>query len=94
MAHNGLCADAAVEGAHQQNDVGLRVSDFELLNVPVGVLVRDAQRGVYHGGEDLVFGAASGAIGVARLDRRISGAAGIRARTAAQQMANGLRPSG
>jgi basic membrane lipoprotein Med (substrate-binding protein (PBP1-ABC) superfamily) len=94
MAHRGLCAEATVAGAHQQNDVGLRTSDFELLNVPVGVLVRDAQNGVFHGGEDLVFGAASGAIGVAHLDRRISGEIGVRARTAAQQMANGLRPSG
>jgi basic membrane lipoprotein Med (substrate-binding protein (PBP1-ABC) superfamily) len=94
MAHRGLCADATVEGAHQQNDVGLRVSDFELIDVPVGVLVRDAENGVYHGGEDLVFGTASGAIGVAHLDRRISGVAGVRARSAAQQMANGLRPSG
>jgi basic membrane lipoprotein Med (substrate-binding protein (PBP1-ABC) superfamily) len=94
MAHRGLCADATVAGAHQQNDVGMRTSDFELANVPVGVLVRDAQKGVYHGGEDLVFGAASGAIGVSHLDRRISGEAGVRARTAAQQMANGLRPTG
>jgi basic membrane lipoprotein Med (substrate-binding protein (PBP1-ABC) superfamily) len=94
MAHRGLCADATVAGAHQQNDVGLRTSDFELANVPVDVLVRDAQKGVYHGGEDLVFGAASGAIGVGQLDPRISGEAGVRARSAAQQMANGLRPSG
>jgi hypothetical protein len=64
------------------------------VDVPVGALVRDAQNGVYHGGEDLVFGAASGAIGVAHLDRRISGEVGIRARTAAQQMANGLPLSG
>ncbi len=94
IAHRGLCADASIEGAHQQNVVGLRISDFELVNVPVGVLVRDAQNGVYHGGEDLAFGTASGAIGVAHLDRRISGEAGIHARSAAQQMANGLRPSG
>lgn len=94
MAKRGLCADATIEGAHQQNVVGMRISDFELLAVPVGVLVRDAQNGVYHGGEDLVFGSASGTIGVAHLDRRISGDAGVRARSAAQQMANGLRPSG
>ena len=94
MADRGLCADAAVEGAHQQNDAALRSSDFELVNVPVSSLLRDAQRGVYHGGEDLIFGTASGAIGVAHLDRRISGAIGIRARTAAQQMANGQPPSG
>jgi len=94
MADRGLCAEATVEGAHQQNGVGLRTSDFELVNVPVGMLVHDAQTGVYRGGEDLLFGASTGAIGVAHLDRRISGAAGVRVRTAAQQMANGLRPSG
>lgn len=94
MAHGGLCADAAVEGAHQQNKVGLRIADFELLDAPVGAVVRDAVNGIYHGGEDLVFGARTGAIGVVRLDGGVSEAAGIRARAAAQQLANGLRPSG
>jgi hypothetical protein len=94
MAHGGLCADAAVDGAHQQNVVGLRISDFELLDVPVGVVVRDAVNGAYHGGEDLVFDAGSGAVAVRRLDRGVSEAAGIRARAAAQQLANGLPPSG
>jgi hypothetical protein len=94
MSHDGLCADAAVDGAHQQNKVGLRISDFELLDIPVGVVLRDAVIGVYHGGEDLVFGATSGAIGVRSLDRRIPGDVRIRARAAAQELANGLRPSG
>jgi hypothetical protein len=94
MAHDGLCADAAVDGAHQQNKVGLRISDFEVLDVPAGVVLHDAVNGIYHGGEDIVFSAASGAIGIARLDRLVSGEAGIRARAAAQQLANGLRPSG
>ncbi|MFL5955681.1 MAG: hypothetical protein ACJ76I_16410 [Gaiellaceae bacterium] len=94
MARDGLCAEAAVDGAHQQNVVGLRISDFELRSVPVGVVVRDAVNGAYPGGEDLVFGATSGAIAVRRLDRRISGEAAIRARAAAQQLANGLRLSG
>ena len=94
MAHGGLCADAAIEGAHQQNRVGLRISDFELPEVPVGVLVRDAVSGVYRGGEDLVFGAASGTIGVQHLDPRISTDTAVRARAAAQQLAAGLRPAG
>lgn len=94
MAHQGLCADAAVDGAHQQNAPGLRISDFEILAVPAGVVVRDAVNGIYHGGEDIVFGAPSGAIAVRHLDRLVSGEAGIRARAAAQQLANGLRPSG
>ena len=33
MAHGGLCAAAAIAGAHQQNVVGLRLSDFELPDV-------------------------------------------------------------
>jgi basic membrane lipoprotein Med (substrate-binding protein (PBP1-ABC) superfamily) len=94
MAHGGLCADAAIEGAHQQNRVGLRISDFELLQVPVSVLIRDAVAGVYRGGEDLVFRAASGAIGVQHLDSRISADTAVRARSAAQQLAAGLRPAG
>ena len=93
MAHGGLCADAAIAGAHQQNRIGLRVSDFELPSVAVGVLVRDAVAGINRGGEDLVFGAASGAIGVLHLDRRIPTDVATRARTAAQELASGLRPS-
>jgi basic membrane lipoprotein Med (substrate-binding protein (PBP1-ABC) superfamily) len=94
MAHGGLCADAAIAGAHQQNRVGLEISDFELLEVPIGVIVHDALAGVYRGGEDLVFDASSGAIGVRRLDPRISANIAVRARAAAQQLAGTLPPSG
>ena len=94
MAHEGLCADAANAGAHQQNHVGLRISDFELPWVPVSALIGDAVAGIYRGGEDIAFGASSGAIGVRRLDPRISADVGVRARAAAQQLASGLRPSG
>lgn len=94
MAHGGACGEAAVAGAHQQNRVGLELSDFELPDVPAGVLVRDAVNGVYRGGEDIVFGAASGAVGVVRLDQRISPDVGIRARAAAQELASGLRATG
>jgi len=94
MAHGGTCADAAIAGAHQQNRIGLRIADFEFPDVPAGVVVGDAVSGVYHGGEDLVFGAASGAIGVSRLDPRVSPDLAVRAHTAAQQLASGLRPSG
>jgi basic membrane lipoprotein Med (substrate-binding protein (PBP1-ABC) superfamily) len=94
MAHEGICADAAVAGAHQQNRVGLRVSDFELTGLPVSIVVRDAVSGVYRGGEDLVFGAATGAVGIRRLDPRISPETVVRARAAAQQLASGQRPSG
>jgi basic membrane lipoprotein Med (substrate-binding protein (PBP1-ABC) superfamily) len=94
MAHGDGCAAAAVAGSHQTNHVGLRLSDFELPGVAATQIVHEAIGGVFHGGEDVVFGAASGAIGVARLDPRIAPATAIAARTAAQQVASGLRPSG
>jgi hypothetical protein len=50
--------------------------------------------GVFRGGEDIVFGASSGAIGVRQLDPRISADIAVRARAAAQQLSSGLRPSG
>jgi hypothetical protein len=93
LAHNGNCADAAIAGAHQQNHVGLRLGDFELPSVAAAQIVREAVGGVYHGGEDILFGASTGAIGVNRLDRRISAATAIAARTAAQDLASGRRPS-
>jgi hypothetical protein len=94
MAHQGLCADAAIAGAHQQNRVGLQISDFELTSVPIGVVMGDAVAGVYRGREDIVFGASSGAIGVRHLDPRVSADIAVRARAAAQQLSSGLRPSG
>ncbi len=94
MARGGLCADAAIAGAHQQNHPGLRLSDFLLPDAVATQVVRDAVGGVYHGGEDLVFGAASGAVGIRTLDPRISAATAVRARRAAQQLASGRPPSG
>jgi hypothetical protein len=94
MARGGLCADAAFAGVHQQNGSGLRLSDFELPEVPAAQIVRDAVNGIYHGGEDLVFGAGSGAIAVRTLDPRISPAIAVRARAAAQQLASGRPPTG
>lgn len=94
MARGELCASAAIAGAHQQNHPGLRLTDFLLPDVPATQVVRDAVEGVYHGGEDLVFGAASGAIGVRALDPRISPATAVRARAAAQELASGRPPSG
>jgi hypothetical protein len=94
MAQQGLCAEAAIAGAHQQNRVGLQISDFELASVPVGVLITDVVAGIYRGGEDIVFGASSGAIGVRHLDPQISPDIAVQARAAAQQLSSGLRPSG
>ena len=93
-AHKGLCAEASAVASHQQNHVALSVTDFELPGIPAAIVARDAVAGVYHGSEDLVFGATSGAIGVRRLDPRISVATALRARAAAQELASGLPPSG
>ena len=94
MAHGGPCAAAAIAGANEQNHAGLQVSDFELPSVAAEVVARDAVAGAFRGKEDLVFGLTSGAIGVNRLDPRIPQTTALRARTAAQQLANGLRPTG
>ncbi len=93
MARGGSCADAAIAGSHQANQVGLRVADFELPRVAAAQIVREAVAGVFHGGEDIVFGVTSGSIGVNRLDPRIGPATAIAARTAAQEIASGRRPS-
>jgi hypothetical protein len=93
MAHGGTCARAALDGVHEQNRIGLQLSDFEFPDVAADAVVRDAVAGMYHGGEDLVFDAATGAIGIRRLDPRISPDLALRARTAAQQLASGRRPS-
>ena len=87
VADGGLCAQAAVVAARQQNVPGLQLGDFEFRNVLTNLIARDAAAGVYHGGEDLVFGAGSGAIGIGTLDPRISFATLVRARAAAQELA-------
>jgi hypothetical protein len=89
VADHGLCAEAAVVAARQQNVPGLQLGDFEFRNVITNLVARDAAAGVYHGGEDLVFGAASGAIGIGVLDPRISFATLVRAPPAAQEHASG-----
>jgi hypothetical protein len=94
MAHAGECASAAIAAAHERNQPGLRLSDFELPGVAAAGIVRDAVRGVYHGHDDIVFGAASGAVGVRMLDPLIAPATAVRVRTASQELASGLRPSG
>jgi basic membrane lipoprotein Med (substrate-binding protein (PBP1-ABC) superfamily) len=87
MAHEGLCAQAVAAAAHEQNDVALALTDFELPSVAASLVARDAVAGIFHGGEDLVFGAASGAVGIWQLDPRISGDVALQARAAAQELA-------
>jgi hypothetical protein len=94
MANAGVCADAAVAAAHQQNLPGLELGDFLLPGVAAGLVARDAAAGVFHGGDDLVFGPETGAVGIARLDPRISPAAAARARGSAQELANGVASAG
>ena len=92
IAHGGLCAEAAVNAAHEQGLVGLELSDFELPDVAAGWIASEAEHGIYHGGDDVVFGLRSGALGVRRLDPRIPAAAATRARAAVQEIVGGLRP--
>jgi basic membrane lipoprotein Med (substrate-binding protein (PBP1-ABC) superfamily) len=87
LSPHGECTVAAAAGAHEQNVVALRLDDFELPQVAAGQVVRDAVAGVYHGGEDIVFGSKSGAVGIATLDPRITPDQAIRARTLASQLA-------
>jgi hypothetical protein len=94
LSPHGACAEAGASGAHEQNVVALSLDDFEQRSVPAAQVVRDAVAGLYHGGEDLVFGLASGAVAIGRLDPRITPDEAIRARTAAGQAASGVTPSG
>jgi hypothetical protein len=94
MAHGGPCARAAITGAHQQNVPGLQLGDFQFPGVVANLVAHDAVAGVFHGGEDIVFGAPSGAIGIGVLDPRISVATTVLARSAAQDLASGRRPAG
>lgn len=93
MAHGGVCADAAAAAAHQQNLPALRLSDFQLPSVAAEQVVRDAVNGIYRGGEDLVFGVRTGAVGIGALDPRIPLATAARARASAQRVQSGIPPS-
>ena len=81
LSPHGNCALAATAGAHEQNVVALELDQFEVPSVPALQVVRDAVAGVYHGGEDIVFGARSGAVAIGALDPRVSPDEAIRART-------------
>ncbi|MGZ4339345.1 MAG: hypothetical protein ACXVQ3_04745 [Gaiellaceae bacterium] len=94
MAHGGLCAEAAAVAAHEQNLPALRLADFLLPAVAAGLVARDAAGGFFHGGEDVVFGPETGAVGVRALDPRISVATAARARAAAQDLASGIAAAG
>jgi basic membrane lipoprotein Med (substrate-binding protein (PBP1-ABC) superfamily) len=88
MAHGGLCAAAAAAAAHEQNVPALDLGDFLLPAIAAGLAAREAVSGVFHGG-DVVFGPQTGAIGVGKLDPRISATAVAGARSAAQDLASG-----
>ncbi len=93
MAHGGLCAEAAADAAHDQNLPALELDDFLLPSVAAAGVARDAARGVFHGGQDVIYGASAGAVGVRTLDPRISVATTARVRDMAQQLA-GARSQG
>jgi basic membrane protein A and related proteins len=90
----GACANGVLAAAREQNAVGLSLGDFERPDVAVDRLVRDAREGLYHGGENLVFGTASGAVGVGKLDPRVPADAVAEARAVEQELAAGLRSPG
>jgi hypothetical protein len=94
IAHGGRCAQAAAAGAHDRNLVAFALEDFELPEVAAAQTARDALGGVYHGGEDIVFGARSGVIGIRRLDPRISPEVAVQARAVAQELVSGRRRAG
>lgn len=93
MAHGGLCAAAAASAAHEQNVPALALGDFLFPAVAAGLVAREAVSGVFHGG-DVVFGAETGAVGVGKLDPRISSEAVAGARAAAQDLASGGAQAG
>jgi basic membrane lipoprotein Med (substrate-binding protein (PBP1-ABC) superfamily) len=93
VAHGGLCADAALAGAHNQDLPGLSLGEFEFPNVVANAAVREAVAGIFRGNEDLVFGMASGAVGVGTLDPRISSGVLLLARAAAQGLARTPLPA-
>jgi basic membrane lipoprotein Med (substrate-binding protein (PBP1-ABC) superfamily) len=88
-ALGGLCADAATTAAHEQNVPALRLGDFLLPDVAAALVARDASHGIFHGGEDVVFGPETGAVGVRRLDARIPVDVAAKVRSAAQELAGG-----
>lgn len=86
LSPHGECAAAASAGAHEQNVVALQLDQFQQLSVPAAQVERDAVAGVFHGGENVVFGTKSGAIAVGPLDPRITPEEQIRARTLSGQL--------
>jgi basic membrane lipoprotein Med (substrate-binding protein (PBP1-ABC) superfamily) len=89
MSTGGLCGAAVEDAAAEQNGVAASLTDFELPDVAVASVVRSALDGSYTGSEDLVFGFASGAIGVERLDPRVPADVAVEVRRAAQHLSSG-----
>jgi basic membrane protein A len=94
LTGTGACADGVLAAAREQNAVGLSLGDFERPEVAVDQFVRDARQGLFHGGENVVFGTASGAVGVGKLDPRVPADAVAQARAVEQELAAGLRSPG
>ena len=87
MAWRGLCAAAVADAAAEQNQIAASVRDFELPNAAVDAVVREALSGRYSGGEDVIFGFTTGAIGVGRLDPHVPASVAVKVRGAAQALA-------
>ena len=93
-ADDGLCAEGAATAAHEQGQVSVSVASFRLPGVAAQLIVKEALAGVYYGNEDLILGAASGAIGIGALDPAIPPSVVVQASVAAQQLAVGSGASG
>jgi basic membrane lipoprotein Med (substrate-binding protein (PBP1-ABC) superfamily) len=94
LTGTGGCADGVLAAAREQNVVGLSLGDFERPEIAVDQFVRDARHGLFHGQENVVFGTASGAVGVGTLDARVPADAVAEARAVEQEVAAGLRSPG
>ena len=95
MAHGGLCAERGDRGrpsAEPSRVCGSRTSCCRTSLRPRSSATPSTASTTV--GEDLVFGAASGAVGIRRLDPRISPTTAVRAQGAAQELASGRPPSG
>jgi basic membrane lipoprotein Med (substrate-binding protein (PBP1-ABC) superfamily) len=92
IAHDGLCAEAVLNAAHEQGLVGLRLSDFELPSIAASWIASEAVHGIYHGGDDVVFGLRSGALGIRALDPAIPSTTAVEARGVVQELVSGSGP--
>jgi hypothetical protein len=84
---------AAASAAREEDMPAVALGELMAPGVEVGAVAREAVSGVVHSG-DVAFGPRTGAIGVGKLDPRISSEAVAGARAAAQDLASGGAQAG